>query len=199
MQHVEWLGVGHPRTGTGYTARLFQLWGLDVGHETFGKDGIVAWQFTHPRGPWTYMPEISQQIKQRPSWQHLVYPVRDPATSIASVFFTEQSTDRWRSERLGLLDVESLAERTVSSIVLHDRLVMRMQPNLHYRIEDEAEKLYNYVAEHRAVKWALPAGQVNTRRHKPIDEIMPLLEQIPDGLKAQLNSYAARWGYNTLF
>ena len=41
------LVVGHPRTGTGYAAKLLQSWGLDVQHEKMGKDGTVRLEFSY--------------------------------------------------------------------------------------------------------------------------------------------------------
>lgn len=37
------IGLGHPAMGTGFTSSLLKKNGLDVGHEVFGKDGMVSW------------------------------------------------------------------------------------------------------------------------------------------------------------
>ena len=36
------LGLGHPRTGTGYTSALCRLWGLSIGHERLENDGRIG-------------------------------------------------------------------------------------------------------------------------------------------------------------
>lgn len=36
--------TGCGRSGTHFTARLLQEIGLDVGHETLGKDGVASWK-----------------------------------------------------------------------------------------------------------------------------------------------------------
>ena len=48
------IGLGHPRCGTGFTASLLQQHGLDVGHEQIGADGTVSWMQVAKRAsaPW---------------------------------------------------------------------------------------------------------------------------------------------------
>lgn len=47
-------GLGHPRSGTAFTADLLKQSGLDVGHEYIKKDGIVSWEIASLRSdlPW---------------------------------------------------------------------------------------------------------------------------------------------------
>lgn len=47
-------GLGHPRSGTAFTADLLQQSGFDVGHEYLKKDGIVSWEIASLRSdlPW---------------------------------------------------------------------------------------------------------------------------------------------------
>ena len=54
MNHVEILGLGHTRTGTGYTSKVLSDWGLDVGHEVMRKHGIVSWLLVKPKGPYMW-------------------------------------------------------------------------------------------------------------------------------------------------
>ena len=37
------LGLGHPKTGTGYTAHLLKAHGFEILHEKNGKDGMTSW------------------------------------------------------------------------------------------------------------------------------------------------------------
>ena len=78
------LGVGHPRTGTGFTASILSSWGLRIGHEKLMEDGIVAWQHVIENGPW---PWIKHTDKLKP--EILIYNVRNPKDSIPSIVFTE--------------------------------------------------------------------------------------------------------------
>ena len=76
-QKIKILGLGHPRTGTGFTSSILNSWGLEVGHEKLERDGVVAWQLAVENGPWPYMadfPNVESEI--------LIYNVRDPRTSI---------------------------------------------------------------------------------------------------------------------
>ena len=73
------LGVGHPRTGTGYTAKLLQSWGLDVGHEVMGEHGTVDWSLAAgEKSLWSGGSDFREW-----DWQHIIYCVRDPRESIA--------------------------------------------------------------------------------------------------------------------
>jgi len=63
------LGLVHPRTGTGYTAKLLQSWGLDVKHEKMGKDGTVDWSLAAGKSLW-------QDVDLNGwNWQHIIYCV----------------------------------------------------------------------------------------------------------------------------
>lgn len=47
-------GLGHPRCGTGFTASLLNLNGIDVGHERIQNEGIISWEIASLRSnlPW---------------------------------------------------------------------------------------------------------------------------------------------------
>ena len=80
------LGLGHPRTGTGYTSNLLKTWGLDVGHEKMGADGIIAWQLVSDIEPRIFMEDFDSS---RYTYKYLIYNVRDPRGSIPSIALTE--------------------------------------------------------------------------------------------------------------
>jgi len=63
------LGVGHPRTGTGYTAKLLQSWGLDVGHEKMGEHGTVDWSLA----PASKSIWIGGVDFREWDWEHIIY------------------------------------------------------------------------------------------------------------------------------
>lgn len=46
-----YIGLGHPRCGTGFTASLLRANGVDVRHEDIGPEGIVSWMQVARRGP----------------------------------------------------------------------------------------------------------------------------------------------------
>ena len=46
-----YIGLGHPRCGTGFTASLLRANGVDVRHEEVGPEGIVSWMQVAKRGP----------------------------------------------------------------------------------------------------------------------------------------------------
>ena len=76
------LGIGHPRTGTGYTADLLRKNGLDVGHESVGSNGMVSWLAAANRNDYPWGEKISMRDRNR---SLLFLVARSPIDSIQSV------------------------------------------------------------------------------------------------------------------
>jgi len=190
------LGVGHPRTGTGFTAWLLKSWGLNVGHEKLESDGIVAWQFAVEDGPWPFI----EGVEFRPKWENLIYNVRDPKTSIASIAFTENATLPYRIESGGALKSPNPVEQAIHSILRWDQLITRMKPDLTYRIEDEAPKLFEFLkSKGFEVNWIEPQSGINARQHATISDLEKEMQSVRPSLRMKINSYCIKYGYDPLF
>ena len=195
MRHVEILGLGHPRTGTGYTSKVLSDWGLDVGHETSGKMGIVSWLLVKPKGPYMWQ----SGFDRRPTYNHLVYNVRDPKTALASITYTESPPcDRdgyswdgtqfyteyervvknfnydstyFRKQFIGLNN-NNPVENAIDSICQFHDMIMNCRPNIKYRIEDEEERLFNYMKiQYPTIKFKPHPNPENTRKHKSFENM----------------------------
>ena len=135
MQRFKILGIGHPRTGTGYTSALLKSWGLNVGHEVWEEDGIVAWQCLIPQaeariklgGRLPYMQE--NIVLDELEFDHVIHSIRDPKTAIPSIVRTEVGSTEWRSLWVPFSNRNSDVENAILSIVFTD-----------YRIEGFFEK-----------------------------------------------------------
>jgi hypothetical protein len=193
------LGVGHPRTGTGYTSKLLQSWGLDVGHEKMGKDGTVDWSLAASKK------SLWQDVDFREwEWQHIIYCVRDPRKSIPSIAYTEnidKSSEKFRKE-MGVTLTSSKIGDAIMSIILWDEFITSLNPGLVYRIEDESENLFNYLKNQDVnVKWSddIIGKPQNTRKHKNWIELVKESSYVGNLYKKKINAYCAKYGYSLLF
>lgn len=198
-KEIKILGVGHPRTGTGYTSKLLRSFGLDVGHEMLGKDGVVAWQMVKENGPWPWF-KNNDEISKRPDYQTLIYNVRDPRTSIPSIVYTEKNSLEYRISQIGVPTSNNPVEHAILSILRFDELIMDMNPNVIYRIEHDSEILFNILKkDYPGIKYDSIGKKVNARGHKGFDEeILSWLERVDPSIISRINYFCIRHGYNPL-
>jgi len=84
LYYRDFLIVGHPRCGTGFTAQFLRQMGLDVGHEADGKDGLASWMFAVDGAvPYAQSPVARRREAMR--WGALIQPVRNIATAVPSI------------------------------------------------------------------------------------------------------------------
>lgn len=193
---VKIMGVGHPRTGTGFTAHTLNTWGLNVGHEKILEDGIVAWQFAVEDGPWPFI----EGLEFRPKWEYLIYNVRDPRTSIASIAFTENSTLPYRINVGKALQSPNKVEQAIYSILRWDQLISKMGPDIVYRIEDETPKLFEFLkSKGFEINWVEPVEKVNARHHWPLEKLEEEMASVRPSARMKINAFCAKYGYDLLF
>ena len=198
-QKIKILGLGHPRTGTGFTSSILNSWGLEVGHEKLERDGVVAWQLAVENGPWPYMadfPNVESEI--------LIYNVRDPRTSIPSIAFTENTKSMSLNYRLknGVLESPNRVEQAIHSILQWDRLITLRNPDFTFRIEDQSQDLFAFLqGKGFEIQWVESNQKVNARDHgRTIDkDLQTEFEKVRPSLRARINDYCVRYGYDILF
>lgn len=148
------LVTGHPRCGTGYTAALCRQLGLDIGHERLWADGISYWMFAveAKSNPWAL--DAVANTRRAFAWRYLVMPVRDLANAVGSVIRESQhAPDSYSFRREHILnhlgiDLDSFPtplERAVRSLIGWYRIVISQKPDLIFRIEDEHERLRDFL------------------------------------------------------
>lgn len=197
--HIKILGLGHPRTGTGFTTKLLKLWGLKVGHEVLKEDGIVAWQLALTKGPWLFIKDIENTIKH----DTLIYNVRNPKTSIPSIVFTEntvQASKSYRIDKGGVIKSENKVEFAINSILAWDRHIQNKRPDIVYRIEDESEKLFNFLKDSGYdVNYIEFNQKVNERAHSNMEDLQEDFENVSPAIKKKINRFCRRYGYEPLY
>ena len=203
------LGVGHPRTGTAYTSKLLQYFGLNVGHETLMEDGIVAWQMLLPfenfqeNGlPWMNPKDIDWS-KLR--FDTVVYNVRNPKDSIGSIIATENSSYPFRCQIIDFKQAKNIVEKTIISIIGFDEIIkQKYRDHFVYRVEDQKDLLGEYISSKyntkKDTKTQQPNNNYNTIKHrknyKPIDFSF---EEIDEKYIKMLKTYCKEYGYDNTF
>ena len=189
------LGLGHPRTGTGYTSALLRKWGIDAGHEVLRFHGTVDWSLvTGKKSMWQ---EVSIQDY---NWQHLIYCLRNPKESIPSIVYTESSTRSFR-QQFGVEANENPVIEAINSICKWDGLITNLNPDISYRIEDEGRILFEYLIENKTgAVWNPDILNVrsNTREHPGWEEMINEFGEIPEKYLEKINEYCKKYGYNLI-
>lgn len=218
------LGVGHPRTGTGFTSAILRKWGLDVGHEWIGKDGIVSWFLSIDAHSYLWQREFNGV--GRPKYDHLIYNVRNPRESLASIVYTETPhvikskfgkegdafvvetepvekidfiSHRWRQAHLGGMQNENPIENAIRSVCGFNAIIKKLKPDVTYRIEDQAELLYEYLEKHYDdIHYVEHKKAENTRRHSPFEEMLYDFGPPRDVYIDSINEFCIEHGYKEI-
>lgn len=160
----DFLIVGHPRCGTGFSANLLNQCGLDIGHEANGKDGLSSWMFAVD----DHAPYATDKIANRQSalvWNKLILPLRDLQTAVPSVMnencYAQLSYDYRRHHiramnGTDLNDLSSNFERAVASILSWVELIEKLGPDCRFRIEDQSEVLLDFAQANLNAKFKHP-------------------------------------------
>lgn len=159
---MKFLIIGHPRTGTGYAAKLLQSAGYDVGHEKMGDNGISSWFWPTkdtdpPYGATPYTPDFKPDVT--------IHIVRHPKDAIASVQYTETTTELYRAYYTSIPSNLPTA-RAMESLAGWHQLCQSFRPD--YMVK--TEHLDKFLLRRR---WIAPVGipkTVNSRPHPKIPE-----------------------------
>jgi hypothetical protein len=193
------LVVGHPRTGTGYTAKLLQSWGLDIGHETMGEDGTSDWSLaTRERSLWQDLNFGDYE------WDTIIYCVRDPKDSIPSIVYTEdikKDSFDYRMRWGKFKDRKRPLMNTISSILAWDELIQKIKPSFIFKIESDGRALFQFLIE-RGFKINWSEGQIgkkyNQRYHDGLENILKD-SRLLSHHKSGINVYCEKYGYSKIF
>lgn len=147
-------GLGHPRSGTAFTADLLQQNGLDVGHEYLKKDGIVSWEIASLRSelPW------GDGVTEFDAGSKIFLVARSPLDALNSVV-TECLQTRSIGFRASVIfehfDVDLFSQKnqrtpeiqhdymswSVLSLIYWYQLCFQHNPEIIYRVEEPASDL----------------------------------------------------------
>lgn len=175
--------LGHPRSGTGYAAKLAQAYGMDVGHEKLGSQGISSWMWAakEKKVPWGdgYVPCPEGYV------DFPIYIWRDPLTTIESVYFTEGPSLGWRAEQLGVpcWDLDGPDGAAKSILEWYDLAYQNWGDLPSVRLHD-LPAFFETLCGNKGK----PVGKVNSRPHPSLKNRM---REIDEGLERIAKLYDA--------
>jgi len=201
-----WLGVvGAPRSGTRYFSLLGRAWGMDLGHECHGEDGIVGWWYAArgAREPPGFCP-VGVPPPHTVEFRHVLLLVRDPLRTIGSIAATHVRNDNraWydyasRYVRLAL-DRERPLWTAAEFWAGWLRLCLAQRHDRVVRVEEADRVLPGLAAEFgRELRQSQPAPppDVNASR-APAVPPEQMRAELPPALLAELADLAAELGYD---
>ena len=205
--------IGHPRCGSGYSAKLCQAAGLQVGHEKLLEDGICSWMFaTEDDCPWALNEGArSRRLKY---FENVAMHVRNPRTAVASIMRdNEHSAASYEFRKKHIfsafnVNLDEFADnftRAVASYIYWNKLVLAQHPHIIFRVEDEGEKLVTFLQESGNINDVAgieyPRNDVNANKKyqgktvaKP-DVNLAAFSRLPEALLGALNLLCERFGY----
>ncbi len=150
MDGDKYLVLGHPRCGTGYSAELLKSYGLNIGHERMGADGISCWQYVIKDDlPPFSQKDLNNKNRNHHKFNKIIHTIRDPFTALPSIYYTETphganpkhwsykcviQSHNWRKEKLGLDDINPF-EFVAQSFLNWNELIEKEIPDILLQIE----------------------------------------------------------------
>lgn len=208
IMNLDLLILGHPRSGTGYMAKLFSSFGIDIGHEFIGKNGISCWTFLIPNANHMHGQDMSIKDKSRQNFtfNHVVQCVRNPINCINSVFFSEsgeKSHSRiFRSKYNSYIDQsDPLIDQVICSITGWNKMIEDLNPSATFKIENCESEVKKFVCMEMdfsnliTSESNLPPKNYNARKHDKLtyEEIKKMA--LPKSLSL-LDEYCDKYQYS---
>ena len=147
MKNKDFLVIGHPRGGTGYSSKLFKTFGFDIGHETMGSTGISSWCFVTPDG-YNAWGDCNKRNEYNFKW--IFRAVRNPLNVINSLVKNNEDLksvylfERWSGYQLTEIDpLKKAIQRYLhweDTIEYYNDFI-----DFEFRVEDQQKDLYNYL------------------------------------------------------
>lgn len=186
--------LGHPRSGTGYMAKLMQSFGMDVGHEKLGEHGISDWMFAvrSDDKPWGHKSNLDLEFR------HIIHVIREPIAAINSIAWTENLRKKslnYRKRYVLIPDKVNPVRTAVYSYLGWNQLIKSWHPDLTIKLEAHPIHLFNYLKQHYPVQLnqaERPSPFYNARQHTSFsyDQIMYRLDPpMADMLEKFINEY----------
>ncbi|WNC71297.1 glycosyltransferase family 25 protein [Thalassotalea psychrophila] len=210
------LALGHPRCGSGYTAKLLTVFGLDVGHEKMGYDGICSWMFAVDDDyPFALNDEAAN--KRFKYFKHIIHHVRSPIDAIPSIMRDSEFSNLSHQFRrkhiksafnIDIDDFNNPLASAIASYVYWNLLIEKIEPQCRVRVEDQQEHLHQYLLDNLLIsklnlsEAEMPTADINKdKKYKGVVYRKPFIEEqdfnsVPKHLMEKLNALCSRYGYS---
>ncbi|MGF1535848.1 MAG: glycosyltransferase family 25 protein [Elainellaceae cyanobacterium] len=215
------LVLGHPQCGSDYMSALLKAFGLDVGHERMGQDGISSWMFAADDDQLPNAQDLHSASTGQKYFKHCIHHVRSPKSAIPSIMRDSQYAPLsygFRQKHIQLafgVDLEECVsdlEKAVLSYVYWNRLVSDRGVDLTVRIEDGEAPLLTFLQRAALVDesvdlesyQALPPKQANadkanqSKRYDKFTLARAGWQSVPSKSLDLLNEQCATYGYDPI-
>ena len=157
VKHVTYrplLAVGHPGCGAAYLSQLLASCGLDVGHDSMGKDGICSWALAVADDENPFARDSLARSRQHKHFGHVIHFVRDPRTAIPDIVQEDRrSRNSFEFRRkhvlktfgVDLAEAGSDLERAASSYVYWNKMIADGKPDFVVQIEAAVDSLPRFL------------------------------------------------------
>lgn len=182
--------TGHPRSATGYMAKIMQSAGIEVGHEKMMRDGISSWMHIQPAGDVSWAGKIKHY-----NYDHIIHIVRDPIDVIASSQTLSHEAWSYFSKIFGKLP-DNIIERAMTTWIKWNNLINKKAKSF-FMIENIEKdwpalmKKIGYCAE-------FPAIQSGYNARAYIGLKWSDLDQYDRKIVSSFKSAAKYYGYETI-
>lgn len=195
--------IGHPRTGSGYMAKLMKHFDYEVGHEKIENNGISCWLNVHCV-PKSHKMDILQPwgIPKRPESKKgiVIHHVRNPVNALASIILENKEPGSYEFRKQIIkhhfyidLDDYNEIDKAALSYIYWNRLAEAQGPQIRVRVEDALEQLSHFFYKEVPLKG--PSKETNTskNRHSKVewDTMSPKVYQL-------LDETCKRYGYPSI-
>ena len=169
------LVIGYPCTGLRYMSELLGAYGLDIGYEAMGRDGIASWRFTVYDLHNPYYSDKYAKSRYFSAFEHTLLVTMDPKSVIPRIVAenkeaTESCSFRARHIKskfgVDLYDVGNDTERAIESYYFWIKLGLLNEPDFVIRVEEDEEKLTQYLCETFNEAGSKAGEQINSNLEK---------------------------------
>lgn len=194
---LAWLVIGHPRSGTGTAAKVFQKCEVDVGHEYSGAGGISSWMYAVASDKVPFHPEDENRGRNHYTFESVIWIVRHPRDLFSSVVETEcrvgvaLNGHRWRARHVDI-DLSAPIPVQAAQSILGWSELCRSQADYTLRVERAHLTI-------PALLGLSPLDPVreNKRSHREWSW-SEIEDALPDQLYRALQQLSIFWGYRPL-
>jgi hypothetical protein len=203
--------TGSPRCGSHFVSAFLGRNGLDIGHESLGRDGICAWQYAVSSDRYPY---ISDRQAQSDFFVHadtwFLY-ARDPVSALPSLIVENQKGPLsyafrreaiYKDSGVNLDDFASPVEKAARSYAHWYLLALKRKPKAVLRVENFLEDCRRHIPGHRFEPVEISAAERGAGKpylgvvHPPVSLPGGWMEAMPNGTLDLLRDVANRLGYS---
>jgi len=197
------VGLGHPRCGTGFTTSLIASAGLDIGHEFVRENGIVSWMLPAER----YRNPFNDAIGPLASFPNIFCIARSPLAAIPSIIPENHARESYKfrrhviRERFGADHFAALRKHGPVSVAIASytcwfELCLGFRPGVIFRVDREADDalLSEFLGTPVRRNDDIPRNSRPARRNK--DFAPEMLADVPEPWLDRLAALCGRLGYD---